>query len=243
MESEQEYTRAVYEVVLELMRQLLIHDEGNFDYAAQDKKKVAQYADPKEQLKILSSLEKLGVIELRSPRDFYYYEGFAEYDSYEVITTREKLHKYATTLSKKLSLDRVAASMPSQEYDCYLRLDEEELKLKLRIGNYNEYALIKFQPISLIYKIFKQLSKVPPGTSVGLKDIDHKTNEKDVWQVITKGRLDYLEPFFKRTEKKVALKPSVLLSGSEIAKLVPQNNAKYRKIAEKILSEFASVND
>ena len=149
MEGKKEYIRAVYEVVQELMRQLLINNGNGFDYVPQSSRGVAQYADINEQLKILSALEKHGVIELRSPRDWAQWSGEADYTTYEVVATRKKLEKYASKLRKLLQPINESSESSNGRIPCVLRLHDIELHLSERTSLSNWAKLARTCSMSL----------------------------------------------------------------------------------------------
>ena len=227
MEGKKEYIRAVYEVVQELMRQLLINNGNGFDYVPQSSRGVAQYADINEQLKILSALEKHGVIELRSPRDWAQWSGEADYTTYEVVATRKKLEKYASKLRKLLQPINESSESSNGRIPCVLRLHDIELLLK--VNGYDEQVIARLHDGRDPHILFTAMSNVSPGTTLQHLEIFPSGKHIDLWQVLARSNLGHLRPFFKWSKGKITNNWQTELSKAQVIEIISKINEKNRK--------------
>ncbi|HUD05448.1 MAG TPA: hypothetical protein VMR18_00795 [Candidatus Saccharimonadales bacterium] len=228
MQGEQAYNRAVYEVVQEIIRQLLLHDGADFDYKFQS-----------ENLGI-TSLEQLKILRLLSNKKIINFKQHVRqkggdwsdddiraiyYDRFEIVTTKEKLDQYAASLNtSNTEVPRMSANT-DKTIMCTLQMKDRDMVLK--VGEYPEQKIGKMLEGRPLYRLMAALSGKPPGVFVTSADV--LPNVDDLWQLFAKSNYSYLAPFFQHSKKRIAFFPTIELSIDQVLSILSKVTDKYRQ--------------
>lgn len=234
MSGETSFNRDMYEVVQEIIRQLLVNDSKPFDYqASYGLRSAVPYVSTEEQQKLLGILHNKGIIRLNHYRVHnpgteamvIMEEEPAEIEAmmshvYEITTSKAKLEQYASSLNVTDT-----AENSTQSYTCTLRLHDRDMMLK--IGEYPEKQIGRLQEDRPLHKLMAALSSRSPGVEVRSADV--LPNIDNLWQLFGKSNYSYLAPFFKTSNKRITFYPTIELSRDEVVTMISKVTEKYRK--------------
>ena len=228
MQGEQAYNRDIYEVVQELIRQLLHHDGEPFTYTFQPDLKITK----REQLYIFRTLAKKDVIKFEQhmvPSIFMHNEGI-EVNIYNrrrfvITTSKEKLELYSASLG--VDHNAKEAHMSQKKIKCKLLLDGSR-DLKLKVGDYTEQPIGKLNEGSTVYDLTTALSRTSAGSFVNRLDIVPNYKSRNLWQAYTRNGYSYLKPFFSSADNRIAMRDEVELTAEQILSMIPKIAEKYR---------------
>lgn len=229
MEGEKEYTRAMYELVQELIRQLLQHDGEPFTYAFQPKLEITKL----EQLYIIRALARKGVIKFkeRMVSDIFMHNEGIEAKIYNrrrfVITaSKDKLEQYAISLG----IDHKAKEVhtPQKKINCRLLFNDNDREFKLKIGDFTEQLIGKLNDGSTVYELTAALFRNPAGVYVNRLDVVANYKSRNLWQAYTRNGYSYLKPFFSSADNRIAKRDEVELTVEQVLSMIPKIAEKYR---------------
>jgi hypothetical protein len=243
MSGEATFNRNMYEVVQEIIRQLLVNDSEPFEYkTTYGLRSSVVNVSREEQLKLLSILNDKGVIRLNhyrvhNPGTEVMMEtqlgDEAEIEAmmsqvYEITASKAELDQYAASLSVPGKEQETIAGI--QMITCTLRLHDRDMMLK--IGEYPEKQIGRLQEDRPLHKLMIALSSRSPGVDVRSADV--LPNADNLWQLFGKSNFSYLAPFFKHTNRRIAFYPTVELSKNQVISLISKVTEKYRKNLDSI---------
>ena len=233
MEGEKEYTRAIYEVVQEIIRQLLQHDGKPFTYSFQPKLEISKL----EQSYMIRALARNGVIKFKRHMVsdiFMHNEGIEEkiYNRRRFVITasKEKLEQYARGL--KVSDEGISRTIEQvdQAIMCTLRMNDRDMMLK--VGDYPEQKIGQLLEGRPLYRLMAALQGKPPGVVVTSAEV--LPNIDNLWQLFAKSKYSYLAPFFQHSNRRIAFYPTVELSRNQVLSILSKVTDKYRQNADSI---------